>query len=293
MKTILFLLLFFICSLLQAQTKEFYLIDEVTQKPIILFAVHHQNSVYYSDLNGKVEIPKYKDEEKLLLESLDYGTIYESISSIKDTLFVTPIDNEPSTVLEEIVIEKREHIEIPQKRKPKGMADFPIKKQTELLSKVVFDKKWKGKNLNQIIVTKAKTKAHNKNDKIYKKLKPFMKVNIYDEHLNQMFASQPMLFEMPKEQKFEVIIDEIITLSEKPIYIGIELIGVYNEKGSIDKEDKSLLRIGFTDQISEYYQIETYLRFINDKDLNSIKKNNTNPFFNQEIRYLNFGFIIN
>ena len=284
---ILFLLLFPILTF--AQKQKIQLVDKETKKALQFVELLYNNESFFSDKNGNIFIDF--NDNKLEIKDGNYKC---NLIEITPTTKVIELQTQ-ITELDEMVISKKARIIIaPQNKKIRDY--FYIGSDMIFLNEVVFNPEFQNKYLRKVsfktvpsipanFETSVKKKDFKENRNKQIQAIQLLRLNIFDQNKEVIYKSNPIEYITSEKQSFEIDIFEDILITDKAIFIEIQVIGFLDETG----------------QFSDYYSTirpEQTKIVPNDYKLNLLsKKRGSEKEFLDPIKlnvipegYINFGF---
>jgi len=269
-----------------AQIQKIKLVDIETKEPLQFVELLYNNETLFSDKNGNFFI----DFNSEKIEVLD-GNYKPNLMEISATTKKIELQN-TVTELEELVISKKPRTIInPQKKKL--FAYFPIQSNGVILNEIIFNKEYQNKYLRKIFFKSlpeyyvSSIDGYTSED--FKKIKnatQILKVNIYDTDKKLIFKSKSMEFISKNKNFFEVDIEDDILLTDKPIFIEIQVLGAVDEMGYfIDKKIKMSIRPEQARNAPKEYEVKIWYK---KRNSNSVLRENNQ--LTQTNSYINFGF---
>jgi hypothetical protein len=260
-----FSLLFFILlnsTLTNGQT--IIVLDSVSKSPIPYVGIKFNNTGFYTEENGQFELPKERFDE-IEIFHLSYNT--KTLKKIEtDTIYLTP----KTTILKEIVLSNKVNkinLDTFPAKKTKFFGNFPVHPSSYLLTFLTPKNKDKSFILEKITLPFDKAFG---NEKIDKSIVGIIRINIFEiqenSNLNCVYISEPI--KIQRGQWFAVehklLEDNQITIGEKGIVIGFEIIGFEKDGKLLDNGQKLHLRPSMTGVENEYFKSETYIKYFFD-----------------------------
>ncbi len=238
----------------------------------------------YTNENGKFQLDnKYKSVK---ISYLGYEDFTTKIENLKDTIFLNPITytiDEITITNNKIPLEKIGYLK--KGKSGKIIGSFPIRPKGELIINIIPNTEHTDSYIEKIEFPLNKIKNYNKTDKLYKNAPAVVRINIYTFEKEKIFSSKPIKFIMSDKEIVSVdVSEEMIQLSEKGLYFGIEMIGRINENGEF-VEENSYARPLLTNQISKDYKAVTYSTensILKEKEYYPI--NNINQHLSRDIK---------
>lgn len=284
MKTkILFLLL---PMFLFAQKQKIQLLDFQTKKPLQFVELLYNNESVFSDKNGNVFID-FKDNKIEILDG-NYKPNLIEISANTESIEL----QKTVTELEEMVISKKPRTIInPQKKKL--FKYFPIQSDNVILSEIVFKTEYRNKYLRKInfknlpeLYIKSIDRYSAEDFKRIKNATQILRINIFDSEKKLIFNSKTFEFISKNKKKFEIDIEDDILITDKPIFVEIQVLAAIDEMGYfIKKKIKMSIRPEQARNAPEEYDVKIWYKKRNSNF--SFKDNNK---MTSTESFINFGF---
>lgn len=273
-----------------AQKQKIQLLDKATKEPLQFVELLYNNKTIFSDKNGTIFI----DFNENKIDILD-GNYEPNVIEISTNTNIIELQN-TVTQLQEIVISKKPRIIInPQS---KGLWDHTyIGMDMVLLNEITFNKEYQDKYLRKVTFksyrsipanfdTSVKNKDFKKSRKKQMNATQLLRLNIFNENKEIIYSSIPVEYNTTQKHSFEIDILEDILITDKPVYIEIQVIGYLDETGTF-KEYYSSIRPQQAKNAPKEYKIKILQK----------KRTNNNSFYvdifklpYQQKFYINFGF---
>lgn len=254
--------LFFSSILTYGQT--ITILDSISKSAIPYAGIKFNNTGFYTEENGQFELPKERFDE-IEIFHLTYNT--KTLKKIEtDTIYLTP----KTTILKEIVLSNKKNkinLDTFPAKKTKFFGNFPISSSSYLLTFLTPKNKDKSFILEKVTLPFDKAFG---NEKIDKSIVGIIRLNIFEtqgnSNLNCLYTSEPI--KIQRGQWFvvehELPKDNQITIDEKGIAIGIEIIGFEKDGKLLDDSSKQYLRPSMTGVENNYFKSETYIKYFFD-----------------------------
>lgn len=280
-------ILFFLLPIfLFAQKQKIQLLDNVTKKPLQFVQLLYNNESLFSDKNGNVFIDFNSDK----IEVLD-GNYKPNLIEISTNTESIELQN-TVTELEEMVISKKPRTIInPQKKK---LFDyFPVQSNGVMLNEIIFNKEYQNKYLRKIhfksLPESYVSSIDGYSSEDFKKIKnatQILRINIYDSEKNLVFNSRTFEFISKNKFFFEIDIEDDILITDKPIFVEIQVIGAVDNTGYfIDNKIKMSIRPEQARNAPKEYDVKIWYKRRNSK-FEYLDYNKNNKYKS----YINFGF---
>ena len=288
--------LFFICKISFSQ-KKITVLDSLTKEPIPFHTLKYNNEVMYSDKNGDVILPYFKDSDSLFFTSLNFYDKKVAINKIDDAVYLIP--NE--TVLDELSINILEQ-PITINTKSKKDSSSPIKPKDEVLIQTVFNEDFYGYHIKKISTTINRDFITYNKNKATKDYEIYIRINFYNKDLKIIDSTEPIIFTQKKKNILEIDLMNKIEITSEPIYIALEFIGVVDKEGKFLNSEFFYLRpLYFLNNLQEvksqiytknaksnsltptYKQLDWMFKHSNDKKKNDLNEYDIH-FFSFEIQ---------
>jgi|GEM_PF-5259220 len=251
----------------------------------------------YSDKNGDVILPHFKDSDSLFFTSLNFYDKKVAINKINGVVYLNP--NE--TVLDELSINILEQ-PITINTKSKKDSSSPIKPKDEVLIKTVFNEDFYGYHIKKISATINRDFITYNKNKATKDYEIYIRINFYNKDLKIIDSTEPIIFTQKKKNILEIDLMNKIEITSEPIYIALEFIGVVDKEGKfLNSEFFELRPIYFLNNLKEvksqiytknaksnsltptYKQLDWMFKHYNDKRKNDLNEYDI-LFFSFEIQ---------
>lgn len=260
MKIFKILVFIFFSSVCYSQTK--IVVDSITKEAIPYVGIKFNNTGFYTEENGQFVLPKEKFEK---VEIFHLSYIPKSLKKIEsDTIYLTP----KTTILKEIVVSNNKskiNLKTSSAKETKGFKNFPVHPSSYLLTFLTPKENQKNFILEKVILPFDKA-----SEKIDKSILGIIRINIFEiqenSNLNCVYTSGPIKIERGQwfavEHKLPE--DNQITIGEKGIVIGFEIIGFEKDGKLLDDDSKLHLRPSMTGVENNYFKSETYIKYFFD-----------------------------
>lgn len=251
----------------------------------------------YSDKNGDVILPHFKDSDSLFFTSLNFYDKKVAINKINGVVYLNP--NE--TVLNELSINILDQ-PITINTKSKKHTSFPIKPKDEVLVETRFNEIFFGYHIKKISTTINRDFITYSKNKATKDYEIYIRINFYDNDLKIIDSTEPIIFTQNKKNHLEIDLMNKIEITSEPIYIALEFIGVVGKEGkflnneffylrpsyflkdSTEVKSQIYTRINMSNSLSNTYKILDHtFREYNDKKKNDLNEYDIH-FFSFEIQ---------
>lgn len=270
----LFIYLFFTSIASYSQTK--IVVDSITKEPIPYVGIKFNTTGFYTESNGTFNLPNEIFDSLEIFHLSYHPKILKKVEN--DTIYLTP----KTTILKEIVISNKKNninLEPFPAKKTKGFKNFLVHPSSYLLTFLTPKDKEKSFILENVILPFDKAFG----DKIDKSIVGIIRINIFEiqenSNLNCVYTSKPI--KIKRGQWFvvehQLPEDNQITIGEKGIVIGFEIIGFEKDGKLLDDDSKLHLRPSMTGVENEYFKSETYIKY----------------FFNNKTEMVNIDYYLN
>jgi len=269
-----------------SQKQKIQLLDKVTKEPLQFVELLYNNKSIFSDKNGAIFI----DFNENKIEILD-GNYEPNVVEIFANTNIIELENSVIQLQEMIISKKPITIINPQS---KGLWDHTyIGMDMVLLNEITFNKEYQGKYLRKVTFksyrsipvnfdTSVKNKDFKKSRKKQMNATQLLRLNVFNENKEIIYSSIPIEYNTTQKHSFEIDILEDILITDKPVYIEIQVIGYLDET-----ENYSLIRPQQAKNAPKEYKVNLLYK----------KRTNNNSFYVDIFRqpyqqkfYINFGF---
>ena len=273
-----------------AQKQKIQLLDIETKEPLQFVELLYNNKTIFSDKNGTIFI----DFNENKIEILD-GNYEPNVVEISTNTNIIELQN-TVTELQEMVISKKPRTIInPQS---KGLWDHTyIGMDMVLLNEITFNKEYQSKYLRKVTFksyrsipanfdTSVKNKDFKKSRKKQMNATKLLRLNVFNENKEIIYNSTPIEYKSNEKQSFEIDVLEDILITDKPLYIEIQVIGYLDETGEFANY-YSAIRPQQAKNAPKEYKVNLLYK----------KRTEKHPFYvdllkqpNRQKFYINFGF---
>lgn len=259
-------ILLFTSQFCLAQT--IFIKDKLTKEEVPYAIVKLDSLGFYTDVNGSIDVSKYKFKN-ILVTHLSYETQKLNVTSLTDTIWLNPLENQ----LEEVVIrdfsnKKKKHLKTP----PKFFNNLLII-GTETVSCLRPKKNIENTIISSFIFEISENKKLNNPQKL-KDLSISLRLNFYSsenlkpvEAVNSVFYEKLSINKMLKNNN-QLILNlenELISIEKKGFCFGIEILDYFEDEKQVDGIH---LSINTSKNKSKYFDSKLYLRYpINDNEI--------------------------
>lgn len=235
--------------------------DSITKLPLPFVAIGFNNSGFYSSIDGQFDLSKVLSDS-LEIRLLGYKTLRFKTAHVKDTIFL----QQHSFQLDEIVLEEKQaEIEnIKLLKSAKSFGSWPLQPESEILTFVYPSSNIKNYFIDKIIIQFKKVieKKELKNTNI----KAYVRINVYDSYnknvSNPLYSSNPIdINSFDKDLVVFDVSEQLITLKENGVFVGLELIGYYLDSNEQENMN-SVIRPELTAKTNDYFQSNSFIRYV-------------------------------
>ncbi len=234
------------------------IIDSITKKtiPYANIKIIGTEKGFYSNDSG-VFILKDHAKDSVQISCLGYKSIFNKVSLLKDTIFLTP----EVKFLSEVSIHQKPPKSVIIGLKKKNMSFHAgAHLQFGLIIKPI--KEFEKSIIKKILIPISKSNFSKKRD-----FESVLKINIYscEGNLPDMpLISKPIIVNCNQDSNKTLVIDiekEDVEFDENGIFISIEMIGEIDENGIVINQKKPLPGIKYTDKGTKHFSfIKSYYK---------------------------------
>jgi hypothetical protein len=264
------LLLIYLFPIYVFSQKEIYIKDFKTKKELPYATINflQKNKGLYTNERGVFLLPEIKSDS-IEISYIGYDSLKFKASKIKDTIFL----RQSSIILSEIEINtgKSKEKVIGYIRKKKNLS-WHIKKKTELATLIRYNKYYKDAYIKKIFIPISKEggiKKGNIWESDFPDFRSVFRVHLYSNSEgkpNKSVLKNSILIECDQNSSniLEIdITDEFIKFPKEGVFVGVEMIGVLDNNGSISNNKSSILpSFKFTKKKEKNISSISYIKII-------------------------------
>lgn len=257
----LIIIVFLFCSKTLFSQQYVIVVDTITKEPLSYTNIKFKNNKgVYANKNGVFKLEQKID---LSISHLGYKHKIIRFNQIKDTIFLTPINEE----LNEVLVINREKEILKKIKFQKGtnfFGSYLLSSENEIISSIIPNQKIRGYYIDKMIVSFEKLKWHKEKDSLKEQLS-VIKINIYELMNNKpnklLFSSNPIKMNAYNKDKIELKLEnESLIFNKEGLGFGIEYLGNINSNGDFFKTSRLYLRPTLDKNKSKYYKAKTFIR---------------------------------